>query len=278
MCRITKNFTDFQKIKLLQINSCGSERITKSGYTIYRPYGRADFHFLYLKEGWMKAEIGDKKITLSKGECAVFYPDIKQKYTFSKDGNPVSLYLHFTGDAAAEAMDYVNKQYLSVYRISERVLFESLFEKLIRVHNLKMPAYIPEENGLLLQLISIIAKESNQNKPPKRIEILNAIEYLSSHIAENIDINSFAKEFNLSCSRFVHLFSETAGISPHQFLLKLRLDRACYLLKYSTMSIGDIAKSIGYDDSYYFSRIFKKKYLVSPKDYRKQNKPDNRTP
>ncbi len=264
-----KTKTDFPKSRLLQVNSCGSEHIIKSEYTIFRPEGRNDYLFLYLKSGWLDAEIGDKKIRLTEGECAVFYPNMKQKYTFLREGNPVTFWLHFTGDAATEAMTHISNKDDSVYKINEKVLFESLFAKIIRVHNFKTSAYISEENSLLLQIITIIAKESNENKSTSREEILNAMEYISTHISEDIDLKEYAKKLNLSYSRFTHLFKETTGIAPYQYVLKLRLEQAAYLLEYSTMSIFDVSNSAGFEDNYYFSRIFKKKYSLSPRQYRK---------
>ena len=68
--------TDYLQTRLLQVNSCGSERVVKYDYTILRSNGRRDFHFLYLQDGWLDIEVGTAKARLSRGQCAVFLPNV----------------------------------------------------------------------------------------------------------------------------------------------------------------------------------------------------------
>ena len=58
------------------------------------------------------------------------------------------------------------------------------------------------------------------------------------------------------------------GESPYKFLLNIRMTEAKYLLTETSIQIADIAKNVGYDDPYYFSRIFKKYTGQSPSAYR----------
>lgn len=89
-------------------------------------------------------------------------------YSFTAAGDPVSLYLHFTGQAAAEAMQYLRPTENMIYTISDQTLFESLFHRLNRLHNLQQSAalQIPEENSILLQLITIVCRSSADKKHP----------------------------------------------------------------------------------------------------------------
>lgn len=143
--------TDYLQTRLLQVNSCGSEWVVKYDYTILRSNGRRDFHFLYLQNGWLDIEVGTAKARLTRGQCAVFLPNVRQMYSFTAAGNPVSLYLHFTGQAAAEAMQYLRPTENMIYTISDQTLFESLFHRLNRLHNLQPPAAhhhrLPQQRG-----------------------------------------------------------------------------------------------------------------------------------
>ena len=146
--------TDYLQTRLLQVNSCGSERVVKYDYTILRSNGRRDFHFLYLQNGWLDIEVGTAKARLSRGQCAVFLPNVRQMYSFTAAGDPVSLYLHFTGQAAAEAMQYLRPTENMIYTISDQTLFESLFHRLNRLHNLQRgqrrahPQRYPQRHGI----------------------------------------------------------------------------------------------------------------------------------
>ena len=117
--------TDYLQTRLLQVNSCGSERVVKYDYTILRSNGRRDFHFLYLQNGWLDIEVGTAKARLSRGQCAVFLPNVRQMYSFTAAGDPVSLYLHFTGQAAAEAMQYPRPTENMIYTISDQTLLKA---------------------------------------------------------------------------------------------------------------------------------------------------------
>ena len=87
---------------------------------------------------------------------------------------------------------------------------------------------------------------------------------------QGITLEECARTVQLSVGRFGHLFTEYYGISPHRFLLSLRLDEARDLLINSGMSINRVAEKTGFLDPCYFSRLFKKYTGLTPKEYRSQ--------
>jgi AraC family transcriptional regulator of arabinose operon len=264
--------TDYLETRLLQVNSCGSERVVKYDYTILRSKGRRDYHFLYLQSGWLDIEVGTVQARLTRGQCAVFLPNVRQKYSFTAAGDPVSLFLHFTGRAAAEAMQFLHSEENIIYTISDQVLFESLFKRLNYLQNVQQtaPMQILEENSILLQLITILCRSSVKNEVTPRSDILNAMEYMREHMQEQINFQKFAEALHLSYSRFAHLFTQSVGISPQQYLLRLRLDRARGLLRDSSMSVSEIADSTGFNDPFYFSRKFSNVFGLSPRKFRSE--------
>jgi AraC-like DNA-binding protein len=62
------------------------------------------------------------------------------------------------------------------------------------------------------------------------------------------------------------------GMSPKEYIIKLRLDRSMELLQCTDLSVGEISDIVGYQDPLYFSKLFKRKLGVSPAAYRKGNK------
>jgi AraC-like DNA-binding protein len=263
-----KDATDYPPSRLLQVNSCGSERVVKNDYTILRSKGRSDYHLLYLIQGWIDIEIGSTKSRLHEGQCAVFYPGVRQMYTFTRVGEPVSLFLHFTGQAATETMNMLEPNGTMIYDIVEPMQFEELFRRLNKAHNLRTPLYIPEENSILLQLLFTLIKGSVSVETAVKREILHAMDYIQSHKQEKIDWYEFTKSINMSYSRFVHLFTQSVGVPPQQYLIRLRIDHARTLLKDSTLNIAEISENAGFNDQFYFSRLFRKHCKLSPREYR----------
>ena len=101
--------------------------------------------------------------------------------------------------------------------------------------------------------------------------------YMSSNYSNaNLMLQDVAKAVNMSKSRFSTVFSQTTGQSFTEYLIYLRLSKAKELLKSSNLKSSQIATEIGYNDSHYFSYIFKKNVGMTPSDYRSQyqNQPE----
>lgn len=265
----SENKTDYPVVRYLQVNSCGSERVTKHDYTILRSKGRKDYHLLYVQSGRIDAEIGETKVSLTVGQCIVFLPGIRQCYTFAARNDPISYYVHFNGTAARELFSCVEPSENMVYDIVDRTAFEGLFHHLIYIHNASARAGVPQENGVLLQLISLLARSSDTSARPGKKDIFYAAAYIREHFHEPLNLKICADELHLSVSRFSHLFTETMGVSPHKFLIRFRMDKAKELLLYSSMSIGEVSENVGFADPLYFSRLFRRYAGCSPKSYRK---------
>lgn len=103
-------------------------------------------------------------------------------------------------------------------------------------------------------------------KDDPRIE--RSISFISRHFNEPINVSQLAEKANLSSSYFWALFKQKTGYPPLDFLIRLRMQRACQLLDSTDLKVKRIAEAVGYKDSLYFSRLFKSVCGVAPTDYR----------
>lgn len=99
-------------------------------------------------------------------------------------------------------------------------------------------------------------------------KIHTAIHFLEANYQQKVSLRRLAKSLHLSPSRFCVLFKTETGVSPQQHLKCLRLTRACQLLADSFLPIKAVAYEVGYPDSNYFMREFKKHYGQTPSQYR----------
>ncbi len=128
-------------------------------------------------------------------------------------------------------------------------------------------------NYIIQAEIRRLEKIEGSNQKDRRKEIVKKIKnFLELNYKENIDLNKFAKMFNVSTFYISKLFKQYVGINYKDYLMNLRIEAAKRFLSYSDISISDIAYRIGFNDSNYFSVQFKKKVGLTPKDFRKNYK------
>lgn len=110
-------------------------------------------------------------------------------------------------------------------------------------------------------LKKLILSEKNQ--------IINrTAEFIQSHMEDNISVNDICRSLNISRSSLYNTFAAD-NKSVGKFITEAKLDHARSLLINTKLSIGEVAKMVGFNDYNYFSRIYKKRYGLSPHSYRK---------
>jgi AraC family transcriptional regulator len=258
--------TNFKTDKYLQINSCGFQCAPK-GRTVVREKGRFDRHIILVNSGMLKIVCGGETKLLKKGGFAVYQPEEKQFYTSETD--TTTYWIHFGGTAAEEILKsfgIVGGIYETEY---SRGVFEA-FSKLIRQFN--NPSIERFANGSLLTLLVHLSDSVNKIERSEISETISKIiTYISMNYNKDFTIDELAKMAGYSKSRFSHLFKEQVKMTPLEYLSEIRLSNACELLTGSKNPIGEVGRSCGFDDQLYFCRVFRKKYGMSPSEYRLRN-------
>lgn len=107
------------------------------------------------------------------------------------------------------------------------------------------------------------------NSPSKRV-IEEAVAYINGHYMNPLTLDGLAELHAMSPKRFSYFFHKYTGFRPIDYVIHYRMERASELLKTGHFPIRDIAVSVGYANPLYFSRVFKKKFGVSPSAYTSQ--------
>ena len=96
------------------------------------------------------------------------------------------------------------------------------------------------------------------------------LDYLSNQLDANLTLEEMAAHANLSVSHFSRRFKEQTGFSPVDYYIHLKIQHASMLLTFTDKSVKEIGAEVGYQDAYYFSRIFRKVMGMSPSQFRGQ--------
>ncbi len=260
--------------------------ITDIGY-----YPKATFHFrertkeeakqyilIYCIEGsgWFEIEGVRQKVS---PEHFFILPKGKAHAYGCSTTNPWTIYwLHFDGDKAgffSEGLDKptpVTPQKNS--RIEDRLqLFEEIFATLKNGYSKNNLDY--SISGLFHFLGSLkflgAYRESIFTNQTEDISA-DAIHFMRENIHKRLTLKEIADHVGFSPSHFSTLFQNKTGFSPLNYLSQLKIQQACHWLDFSDMKINQIAMTIGFDDPFYFSRVFTKTMGVSPTEYRSKKK------
>lgn len=261
----TNDSTDYESNHYLQINSCGVQE-KKYDYTIFRNKGRKDYLILLITDGECEVLFDGKDHLLHKGDVAVYKPYEKQRYFLKEDCS--ALWLHFNGYAIKEIFEnYGLQSGIYYFHGKDTMIQDSMVSCMDKFNHPWKKRYANSELLNILEKISISSQPLISNTAAAE-SIEKILSYINSNYAKDLTLEDLAKKSGYSKSRFSHIFSEVIGTTPIKYQNDIRLKNALELITSTNMPISDISFACGFKDPLYFSRIFKKKYEISPNQKR----------
>ena len=150
--------------------------------------------------------------------------------------------------------------------------FDELFQQIEQTYKAGRRSSEELAINLLERLLIRCFEETPENRiKPVDQRIEEACQYLSSNLAEEVNLEKMAKHVCLSPSRLAHLFREQMGVNIVRWREDQRMILAKHLLQSTCSPIAKIASLVGYDDQMYFSRVFRKRVGASPSEFRKNS-------
>ena len=120
-----------------------------------------------------------------------------------------------------------------------------------------------------------IAQSMNEAKLSKEVKFMKCAIETSFR---NVDMNKIAGELGYSKEYLYRIFRKEMGISVNNYLQNVRLEKAKeYMSEIGKYKIYEVCEMVGYEDQVYFSKLFKKKYNITPKDFQKYEMVDIKT-
>jgi transcriptional regulator GlxA family with amidase domain len=159
------------------------------------------------------------------------------------------------------------------------VMFRAANEELSEHARQTLQAYIPAENSdvrIDLTLFCGNPRASNGAITPTahvrgglRPAVVRRLrEHIDNNMDQRISVESLARLANLSVCYFVRAFKQSVGLTPHDYLIRRRVERTMELLSGTDMSLSEIALAAGFADQSHCARRFRQHVGMSPGDYR----------
>ncbi|PZP48054.1 MAG: AraC family transcriptional regulator [Pseudopedobacter saltans] len=232
-----------------------------------------DYYLIYITKGGGVLETQYQKETIvSEGDCFFLYPGTWHRYRPNIETGWEEYWIGFNGYYPQKLMEagFFNKKkaVINVGLSSDLLVnFQSIIET-IQKANMGYHQIISACGLSILALVynSIAYREENSNNPLQYISKAKFL--LQEAYGRDVNMTKIAKQLTVSYSKFRKDFKMVTGVSPNQFLIEIRLNKAKELLKATNIPICEIAGQTGFDTLFYFSRLFKKKFNVAPTFYR----------
>ena len=154
-------------------------------------------------------------------------------------------------------------------RVANReMLFDEIFNNLSKGYHDENLEYVNFCFGHLLATFIYANKTSDDIADESNPVVRRAINYLEKNLNKKLSLNQLADEVGYSPTYFTTLFKKETNYSPISYFSHLKIVKACELLDYTRMKVKEISFHLGYSDPYYFTKDFKKKMGMSPRNYR----------
>ncbi len=281
-------------------NSSSSDFQNKlSKHIINTPSPAARISFFYMQEaGCLKAEdaaiskhkdiesfliaavvsgrgeltVGSEKIVLIKGDC--FFIDSRTPYCYkSSDTDPWEImWIHFSGSTSQQYYDYFISDAKNIFRPRFFDKVVSAIDEVINVNEKKSPETEIITSKLIVDLLTdALTAGSNDNEYDSALnhKLAAVSSYIDDHFTEDLSLERLSSEFYISKYYLTREYKRIYGKTIFQHIITARINYGKKLLRFSDMSVEEVAHLCGFNDQSYFARQFKKAENLTCFSYRK---------
>ena len=237
-----------------------------SPYRIERDYMDA-FMLFRIRKGSLNYIYRGKKFALSENKMVLLDCKFENIYFATE---PVSYdWFHFSGGLTQVICDELYKKIGCVFAADRNYVAQKNLDAIF--HDILTSGV--DEDKISMYIYKILCSLFHSiNSSPYFNVLQNVTDYIKQHYTENISNDALAKMANVSRYHFMRIFKTDLGVSPHKFLLNVRIARAKELLSETNYSIEEIASLCGFSSYTYFMRAFLRRTNMTAGNFRKLQK------
>ena len=246
------------------------------GYGYEWPDARVlqEFECLYIVrgEGVFETE-ATGQVTIGAGNLVLLLPDQWHRYTPDPETGWDEYWVSFDGDMPRRLVEQ------GLLSPKQAVYDAGLDESILRCYKDLIDVVVTERTGyrhvaamLTAQLIARARTATQVEDDPAQKMLREAIFYIEQNVDQPINVEQLAKTMNVGYSSFRHEFKRQVGLSPKQYHLQLRINKAKSLLTNTQLTVTEVADALNFKTPYYFMKLFKKRVAMSPTQWRRYSR------
>ncbi len=282
-------YTNSQKFRCLEDMSLASMELdlVHMGKEQCQPYHACSairneyiIHFVISGAGFYSVD--GVTYSLQPGQMFLIYPGVPTVYCSDSNNPWTYMWIGFKGlrtDAILKQCGFT-KNRLVLPAPDHNLLmdcFDELFDHIVQDYagSLYREAILMKMMALLVQTRQdhLRNEDTQENYLGKNPHLDAAIDYINTHYMKDINVSDIADYVGISHGYLNRIFNERVNMSIQNYLLEFRMYKAANLLVGTNLSVKEIADRVGYTDQLVFSKAFKRKFEISPKNYRTYRDP-----
>lgn len=238
------------------------------------PGVKGQYKIMFIHSGQGVYQLDGHTFHLQKGQGFIVYDDILCYMEADRTDPWVYSWVAFTGSGIPSLFEHVQISLRSpIFQFAPLFWSDPYLDKLSDEHIDLMMAELLRQSTLNRFLADWIAmlvttKQYRLETRPQDGYIRKAIEFIRTNYNQKITIAEIANMIGIDRVYLSVLFKESLQVSPQQYLLNLRMEKAGELLSNSQITVGEVANSVGYSDPLLFSKMFKRVKGLSPSHFR----------
>ncbi len=259
----------------IYLTDCGTD---DGGAPDLPPSGGAAYRILCVTDGEGAVEEGGREYAARKGSVFLFRPGSGAALSSAGSGKPLSLcWMTFAGsDAEYYLQEAGTAASLSVKGADPDAFSDAVAKCLDHCDAERGSASRARITAYLLEgVASLKGRRSAKVRMRASEQADRAADFIENNYMHGITAGDVAAKLGIDRTHFFRIFKAKTGISPEQYIMKLRMKAAKDLLSSGTNTVTEIASLVGVSDVYYFSKLFKRTEGISPTEYRKNFNKDN---
>jgi AraC-like DNA-binding protein len=233
-----------------------------------------EFQIGYVSSGEGVFETETAKYKVEPGSMLLVLPGVRHRACLTSESGWQEYWVGFRGNYFSRLFDegVFSKDFVFFEAgISSRIIstYKRIFDEVIT----RRPSYQLRIGSEILSLIATLLDHKQRQERPDHYQkiVEKAKGLMALNLYGSIDLPNISSELGVCTSLFNKIFKTYTSMTPYQYYINIKIDEAKNLLEQGGTTVKETAYRLGFEDQYYFSRLFKSKTGVTPKNWKKLN-------